>query len=278
MTELQLGLLVIGAAAVAGVLVYNRIQERGRSREAQRTFESRHADVLADDASARREPTLEPLPARPAPPPGKRPDPRVDYIIQLSGAPPASLRHQWRALEQRFGGRAILYEANEVPEAALQLVSRGGVLSEGELLEFRSQIETLAASLGAAVSAPEMREALDGAKAFDRACAEVDVQIAMHVLGPSQQPPEDDAFQVVRRPDGGVTFLLDVPRTAKLTATYEAMVRCARQLGGRMVDDNGNVLDERALAAIGAELEALRARLVELNVEPGSPLALRLFS
>ena len=34
MTDLQIGLLVIGAAAVAGVLVYNRVQERATRRQA----------------------------------------------------------------------------------------------------------------------------------------------------------------------------------------------------------------------------------------------------
>jgi hypothetical protein len=56
------------------------------------------------------------------------------------------------------------------------------------------------------------------------------------------------------------------------------MVSSARRLGGRLVDDNGNGLDERALAAIGAELQATRSRLAELGIEPGSPLALRLFA
>lgn len=277
MTDLQLGLLVIGAAAVAGVLVYNRLQERAVRRETQRAFESRHADVLGNEAPVRREPTLEPL-QTPAAPADRRPDPRVDYIIRLSGIPAAALRQQWGALEQRFAGRVTLSDSKESVEAALQLVSRSGVVGEAELLEFRSQVETLAASLGAKVSAPEMRQALDRAKALDRACAEVDVQIALHVLNPMELPGEEDPFQRVERPDGGVTFLLDVARTPDLARSYEAMVRSARQLGGRLVDDNGNTLDERALAAIGAEVESLRARLAELGVEPGSPLALRLFS
>ena len=34
MTDLQLGLLIIGAVAVAGVLVYNRAQERATRRDA----------------------------------------------------------------------------------------------------------------------------------------------------------------------------------------------------------------------------------------------------
>src|SRR5204863_7499297 len=63
MTDLQLGLLVLGAAAVVGVVAYNRLQERAVRREAQRAFGSGHSDVLLDDArgdpAGRREPRLE---------------------------------------------------------------------------------------------------------------------------------------------------------------------------------------------------------------------------
>jgi hypothetical protein len=45
-----------------------------------------------------------------------------------------------------------------------------------------------------------------------------------------------------------------------------------------IVDDNARVLDEQALAAIGAQLDAVRATLEARGIEPGSPAALRLFS
>jgi hypothetical protein len=161
--------------------------------------------------------------------------------------------------------------------AALQMVSRNGVVSESELLEFRSQVETIAAAHRASVSAPPMREALEAAHGLDRACADVDVQIALHVLGPAEAKLKNEGFSVAPRADG-VTLLLDIPRTPNLARSYAAMVTAARQLGGRVVDDNGNNLDERALAAIGVEVESLRARLAEIGIEPGSPLAQRLFS
>jgi hypothetical protein len=278
MTDLQLGLLVIGAAAVAAVLIYNRLQERAARRDTERAFASRHADVLSDPDPARREPTLEPLPRQPGDPAERHPDPRADYVIRLSGVAPAALRPEWSALEHRFAGKAMLFESGDGLQATLQMVSRSGVIGEAELLEFRSRVETLAAAHGAAASAPEMREALEAANELDRDCAEVDIQIALHVLGASRSPQEDAAFRIAPRPDGGVTFLLDVPRTSDLPRSYESMVRSARQLGGRLVDDNGNALDERALAAIGTELEATCGRFAALGIEPGSPLALRLFS
>jgi hypothetical protein len=45
-----------------------------------------------------------------------------------------------------------------------------------------------------------------------------------------------------------------------------------------IVDDNARVLDEQALAAIGAQLDAVRATLEARGIAPGSPAAMRLFS
>lgn len=277
MTDLQLGLLIIGAVAVAGVLAYNRAQERATRRNAQRAFGSGHADVLLDEAPARREPTLEASRTQ------TRPEPGIDYVIELEGASAARLGAEWAALERRFAPRAMLADSDAGRvQAALQMVSRSGVIGEAQLLEFRSQVEAMGAAHGASVAAPEMRQALESAQELDRACVEVDIQIALHVLGvPQADLPHDLPFQVARRADG-VTLLLDVPRTPDVHRCYEAMVRTARDLaaahGGRLVDDNGNALDERALATIGAELEAVRGRFAELGIEPGSPLALRVFS
>jgi FtsZ-interacting cell division protein ZipA len=278
MTDLQIGLLVIGAAAVAGVVIYNRVQERATRREAQRAFGSRHADALLDEPAPRREPSADSFHARATVSPSAAlPDDKVDYVLQLKGLSTAATASEWQSLERRFAPRAFLAEAHDGVRAALQMVSRKGVVSEAELLEFRSQVETLAAAHGASASAPEMRAALEGAHELDRACADVDVQIALHVLGVSSGAMEGMPFQVKER-DDGVTLLLDVPRTPDLARSYEEMVRAARDLGGRLVDDNGNTLDERALAAIGVEVDALHARLAELGIQPGSPLALRLFS
>jgi hypothetical protein len=267
---LQIGLLVIGAAAVAGVLVYNRVQERGTRREAEQAFGSKHADVLLNEPTERREPTLQ-----------DPSDPRIDYVLELQGVSAAAVRSEWAALERRFAPRAAFTQAEgRSLHAALQMVSRNGVIGEAELLAFRSQVESIAAAQGASVSAPPMREALEAAQRLDRACADLDVQIALHVLGAAGtglKSEGSEGFAVAARADG-VTLLLDIPRTPDLARSYAAMVKAARRLGGRVVDDNGNALDERALDAIGVEVEALRARLVEMGIEPGSPLAQRLFS
>jgi hypothetical protein len=280
MGDLVLGLLVLGACLFAGVLVYNRVQERSAQRAVERAFGPRHADSLLEGT-----PRHEPVLAKASSVSQGLPDERVDYVIELKPAralAAAVVLEGWRPIEQRFARRVLLAEAGGAWRAALQLVSRAGVVSEAELIEFRSEIETLGARLGASVSAPEMRHALAAARELDRTCADSDIQVALHVIAPSLDPQlGEQPFQVVRREDG-VTLMLDVALTPDLGASYAAMARAGRSLadahGGRLVDDRGNALDERALAAIGSQLEAVRQTLAGRGIETGSPLALRLFS
>jgi hypothetical protein len=302
MTDLQLGLLVIGVAVVAGVLIYNRTQERGVRRAAQRAFGSQHADALLGESAQHQEKTAWTAPRKTEAHAGDMPDARLDYVIDLEvarGTLPATVLEHWKGLQHRFASRVLLagsdgagwrpVAAGDVRSlielrASLQMVSRAGVVGDAELLEFRSGVETLGAALGARAAAPEMREALDAARALDKLCADADIQVALHVVGGTSHDGLDAAEQPFRteiRVDG-VSFTLDVPRNLEPARGFEAMARAARQFaatsGGCLVDDNGNALDERALLAIGAELDAVRARLVEAGIEPGSALALRLFS
>ena len=283
MSDLVLGLLVLGAVLFVGVLGYNRLQERAARRAADLAFRSPHPDVLLDEPPRRVEPSLAPAPTAFKESP---PNALIDYVIELKGPAPlaaALVQEAWRPIEQRFGRRALLAGPDRGAwRAALQLVSRAGVVSDAELVEFRTEVETLATKLGASAAAPEMRPALEAARELDRACADNDIQVAIHVIGENVDPgPGEQPFQVVRREDG-VTLVLDVALTADLGRSYETMARIGRDLasahGGRLVDDRGNVLDERSLAAIGAQLEAVRQALAGRGIETGSPLALRLFS
>jgi hypothetical protein len=120
MSDLQLGLLAIGVAVVAGVIAYNRWQEARLRRRTEGAFASRHDDALlrgggaaAEAAAPVRAPVAEPaqvdrtiehtivvdgLPA-PAQPPPEVPaaplaatglDPAVDYIVELECARPVA--------------------------------------------------------------------------------------------------------------------------------------------------------------------------------------------
>src|SRR2546428_211005 len=109
MTDLQFGLLLIGAVAVAAVLIYNRLQERAAGRRAERTFGSRHADALLGETGARREPAA--APRKNAMQSGALPDARLDYVVDLAaprGIAAASLLELWAPLEHRFAKRVLL--------------------------------------------------------------------------------------------------------------------------------------------------------------------------
>lgn len=340
MSELQIGLAVIGAVVVAGVLVYNRLQERGARREAEDAFRSGHEDVLMQTpargaAGGDSEPAAEAAPeaaprrtvaAAAAQNEARSPDPAIDYVIEFRSQAPAAdatVHEQWAAIERRHAGRALLATAGDAHawRAALQLVSRDGAVGEAELIEFRSSVESLAAAIGATVTAaPEMRAAVEAARDLDGFCADHDIQVVIHVQGGpfpgtkirataessglaleesgrfvlrddagsllyTLSPREGAPFQAATLKDAapaGLTLALDVARAPGTRRTFESMARLAHHLGavlgGTLVDDNGNALDERAVAAIAQQLEAVGARLEARGIPPGGPAALRLFS
>ena len=338
MSELQIGLLAIGAVVVAGVLIYNRVQEGRARRDAERNFRSGHEDVLighpvsshgSDMASAHPAEVLQEAPRHAhraaVADHAAQPDPAIDYIIEFSAEQAVgqgALREQWLAIERRHAHRALL--AGSADErawrAALQLVSRDGAIGEADLIEFRSAVETLAASVGASVSAPEMRAAVEAARALDEFCAETDIQVVVHLTGgPFPETKiraaaeagglslEEEGRFVLRDDDGRLLYTLgardgaaisaatmrdampqalslslDVTRAPDTRRSFEGMARLAHQLasvlGGSIVDDNDQALDERALNGIAAQLDSVRAKLEARGVTPGSPTALRLFS
>jgi hypothetical protein len=316
MSELQIGLLAIGALVVAGVLIYNRVQERHARHAAERAFRSGHDDVLLHQPAA----------ARVAPPEETaQPDPAIDYIVEFvaeHAVARGALREQWNAIERRHARRALLAGSADgrTWRAGLQLVSRDGAIGEADLIEFRSAVETVAAAVGATVSAPEMRAAVEAARALDEFCAESDIQVIVHVTGGpfagtkiraaaeanglalegggsfAMRNDDQRLLYTLGAKDGApfsaatmrdaapqaLSLALDVTRAPDTRRSFEGMARLAHQLasllGGRIVDDNGNALDDHALAAIAQQLDSVRARLEAHGLTPGSPTALRLFS
>jgi FtsZ-interacting cell division protein ZipA len=318
MSELQIGLVAIGALVVAGVFAYNRLQERGARRDAERSFRSGHQDALMDEPPRGVERPVEPTRAAARAEPveaAAQPDPKIDYVIELSLERPASgIEEQWKAIERRHAPRALLSGSADglAWRAGLQLVSRDGVAGEADLIEFRSGVETLAAGIGATVSAPEMRAAIEAARELDEFCAEADIQVVIHVASRTDEAfaadtvrsaaeaagmaREADGRFTIRDPAGHLLYALgardgapadlslalDLARAPDTQRSFEAMARLAQHLaatlGGQLEDDNGNALDERALAAIAQQLDGVRAKLAAHGVPAGSALALRLFS
>jgi hypothetical protein len=191
---------------------------------------------------------------------------------------------------------------------ALQLVTRDGAVSDAELIEFRAAVETLAAATGATVSAPEIRPAAEAARSLDEFCADSDIQVVVHVVAGNGSLPEagvrnlaeaagmmleaDGRFTLrdgegrllygLGPREGGVSLTLDVPRVPHFQHVFRSMGKFASELavalGGTLVDDNQNPLNERALEAIGMQLDAVRAAFDARGIPSGSASALRLFS
>ncbi len=79
----------------------------------------------------------------------------------------------------------------------------------------------------------------------------------------------------------GVVMIIDVPRVADPVRAFDQMrltaKRLAHTLEGVLVDDNRRPLDDAALSAIRAQVQATATALREANIDPGGSRALRLF-
>jgi hypothetical protein len=79
----------------------------------------------------------------------------------------------------------------------------------------------------------------------------------------------------------GVVLLLDVPRALEPVKAFDQMRLLAKRLGQTLeavlVDDNYRPVDDAALAAIRAQVQATASALREAHIEPGGQRALRLF-
>ena len=314
MSELQIGLLAIGAVVVAAVLIYNRVQEGRAKRDAERSFRSGHEDVLIGQPVAAHGAEVDTghsgenaheasrhAPRTASSGEAAQPDPAIDYIIEFVAEHPVAhgaLREQWVAIERRHARRALLAGSagDKLWHAGLQLVSRDGAIGEADLIEFRSAVETLAASVGASVSAPEMRAAVEAARALDEFCAESDIQVVVHLTGgpfaatkirataeSSGLALEEDGRFVLRDDtqrllytlgtrDGAafsaatirdamphaLTLSLDVTRAPETRRSFESMARLANQLATVL---GGSIVDDNGHALDERALAAIANQL-----------------
>ena len=210
MSELQIGLLVVGAVVVAAVFLYNKWQERRYRREAEARFGSHREDVLmrsgggAGEGIARVS-RFEPLVSFEA----EQEDAGdsiaglsefLDFIVpietsvELSGAvliseTAAALEHCskticWEGFDETAASWEPLDSVRTYSRlrAGLQLVDRRGIADEEELAAFGAAMERAAASVGALATVPDPGSALARARELDRFCGEIDIRIAVHII------------------------------------------------------------------------------------------------
>jgi hypothetical protein len=178
MSELQFGLIAVGALVVAGVFLYNKWQEQRYQRDAEAAFGARHDDVLMRSGGqappARSPERIEPSLASSLGGPGPEVPARqvlvesVDFIIPIEGAEDvagtsvldaagATLDRCPRSVHlEGFDEKLAAWELVDPDRsysrmrAGLQLVDRRGPADAEEVAAFGAAVEEVAASIGSA--------------------------------------------------------------------------------------------------------------------------------
>ena len=192
----------------------------------------------------------------------------------------------------------------------LQLASRRGPVSADLLHTWIRSLESLAQMLSAGLSVESEAKLIERATNLDAFCVRVDTLISLNLkpredaavafaklsgaadgLGLVGAYPAyakagvDDAvdFQVIADVDRGlVSLILDFPQVLRPDAVVSTMFDLARGLAANLeadiVDDAGQPLTEAGMALLVNQVVRLNAVLQAQGIEPGSPLARRLFS
>ncbi len=213
-------------------------------------------------------------------------------------------RHQQWVLPDRFG-----YYADAL--ASLQLAHRHGRADQAQISRFVEIVRQVAGALDADVDPPDMERVLAQTLELDRLCGRFDIKIDFTVAsnqgawtgpqlrGAAQQAalkPLDARRWSRADSRGDVLFTLNVPAPPIESVVLEldvalapiaalpvrAMAECARALAGaldgRVVDDNGAPIDDRAIEVIEAQLTPVYAEMRAAGLEPGGERARRLYA
>lgn len=127
-------------------------------------------------------------------------DPVVEVSVAVTFEQPQSLGDFWSPLLKlparaaanlrcigRSQGRWIEIQgqddqAYDEVHLLLQLADRQGAVTEAELVPFVQAVEAAAAKAGGTVAVPPVPQVLEHARSLDQFCADVDVQMAVHVV------------------------------------------------------------------------------------------------
>lgn len=187
------------------------------------------------------------------------------------------------------------------------LATRQGPLNAMEYSEWQEAVTRLASNLGAQAAIPSMTEALAKARALDQQCAAVDAQltIAVTTSGVLSAASINSAAQAAGLESRGelrfgmgllhqqrfavfpgdrgmsLVLLLDVPRTQAPQLAFQEMCQTAQTLAavlsGTVTDEAGRPLQPADLERIEEQIGQRAAQLSDMGIEPGSPIAQRLF-
>ncbi len=351
MSDLQVGLLVLGLLFIAGVMSYNWWQARRWQKHAMPIVATPAPgpapDAASDNVQQRIEPSFE----------GAQPaaddetlartsvfgvDDSLDFMIEVRAGevitPIAlkALRTVLVSMPKRVQLSGFNYHAREweplaadpgaeytMVRAAMQLVDRSGAVTQTQLEEFATFVKDFASGSQALAQVPDVDLEMQRAAGLDGFCSEVDVVVGINVIAPTGQffhgskirsladgmglqlqgaggfhcSAEDGTVlftldnqehrlflpdQIRSMTTAGLTFLLDVPRTADGLRAFDRMLTMAKSyaesLDGTLADDNRVTLSDAGLDKIRQQLRAIYASMAARGIAPGGPIALRLFS
>lgn len=213
MSELQISLLAIGLIVVAGIFLYGQWQQwRYRRSIGSRLDDTGSMPTMTEEpATVRSGTAADPLvpptvPAATADEVCGLLNDSTDYVATLllkTPQSPAVLETLW---QRRFDfGKTVtvcgLNNASSlwermIPESpqiyrafrmGLQLVDRGGSVSEMRLAGFHDLLDDIASDLQVEAKLPPVREVLQRAQELDRFCADVDKMIGINLLTSSDR-------------------------------------------------------------------------------------------
>ncbi len=220
MSELQIWLIALGAAAIVLLFGFNWWQDRRIRKRMQAHLPVVEQDpLLADMASAdtRREPGLASEPylsgfgsngaeADASAVDDDEPDPSCEVVIELSFANPVSGEQLLSALHPlRSAGRKPLRifaqdaeghctrrirpDAQYVSmQVAVLLANRSGALTDIEWSQVWNKAQSIADHLEATVEGPDLQSVLDMAAKLDDTCAALDTQVGLTLLLNAMRP------------------------------------------------------------------------------------------
>jgi hypothetical protein len=204
MSELQISLLAIGLIVVAGIFLYGQWQQwRYRRSIGTRLDETGAPPAMAEERAVERSAAdpLIPAPAATADEACGLLNDSTDFVATLllkTPQPSGVLEKLWQRRFD-FGKTVTICGLNNasslwermIPESpqvyrafrvGLQLVDRGGSVSEMRLAGFHDMLDDIARDLQIEAKLPPVREVLQRAQELDRFCADVDKMIGINLL------------------------------------------------------------------------------------------------
>jgi len=225
MSDLQIGLILLGGLLILGVLLFNWWQDRRIRRRMQDHFPEGEQDPLmgaaSADGSARKEPGFTTWAIESdnndGPPTDdvEEVDPTIEAVIDINFAKPIDSVELHGAVQglTAAGNKPVrlfatsdagLHRARLRPgesyitlQLALLLANRSGPLTEIEWSTVWTRAERIAHQFDGAIEAPEISATLDRGRHLDAICADLDAQVGLiiHLAQPQAVTSVLPAFE-----------------------------------------------------------------------------------